>query len=66
MQVEEIHLQNTTLKRYDGIRIYYPNSKLLNEPIYNISRSANRWDAFKVPLFPSWDSYPFVDETQRE
>eukprot|EP00884_Botryococcus_braunii_P005990 jgi/Botrbrau1/15392/Bobra.43_2s0020.1 len=47
-QVEEIHLQNTTFKRYDGVKIYYPTSKLVTEPIFNISRSANRWDSFKV------------------
>lgn len=48
LQVVEISLQCTLLQRWDGIRIYYPNTKLSTEPILNVSRSANRWEGFKV------------------
>ena len=41
-------LQNLTLRRSDGVRIFYPITKLCKEPIFNISRSANRWEGFKV------------------
>lgn len=49
----EISLQCTLFQRWDGIRIYYPNARLSTEPILNVSRSANRWEGFKVSqLFP--------------
>lgn len=48
MQVVEISLQCTLFQRWDGIRITYPNAKLSTEPILNVSRSANRWEGFKV------------------
>ena len=48
LQVEEMALQNLTLRRSDGVRIFYPITKLCKEPILNISRSANRWEGFKV------------------
>ena len=48
LQVVEISLQCTLFQRWDGIRITYPNAKLSTEPILNVSRSANRWEGFKV------------------
>lgn len=51
MQVEEVALQNVVLKRADGVRIFYPITKLAIEPVYNVSRSANRWEGFKVRLY---------------
>ena len=41
-------LQNITLRRSDGVRIFYPIVKMCTEPIYNVSRSANRWEGFKA------------------
>lgn len=52
LQVEEMALQNLTLRRSDGVRIFYPITKLCKEPIFNISRSANRWEGFKVAATP--------------
>lgn len=52
MQVVEISLQCTLFQRWDGIRIYYPNAKLSMEAILNITRSANRWEGFKVDFPP--------------
>jgi small-conductance mechanosensitive channel len=48
VQVEEIALQNVLLRRADGIRLFYPISKLCLEPVMNVSRSGNRWEGFKV------------------
>lgn len=52
LQVVEISLQCTLFQRWDGIRIYYPNAKLSSEAILNVTRSANRWEGFKVGLLP--------------
>ena len=50
--MEEIRLLSTILVRWDGIKIYYPNFKLSNEAVMNVTRSANRWESFKVlPYF---------------
>ncbi|KAK9829569.1 hypothetical protein WJX72_006541 [[Myrmecia] bisecta] len=46
--VEEIALLNTTLLRWDGARILYPNSKLNSDQLINVSRSANKGEVFKV------------------
>ena len=48
VQVEEIALQHTTLLRWDGVKIWYPNARLCLEPIMNVARSSKRWEAFKV------------------
>ena len=48
MQVEEVALQNVLLRRQDGVRIFFPITKLLVEPVLNVSRSNNRWEGFKV------------------
>ena len=49
-QVEEIALNNTVLKRWDGSRIWYPNAMINVVPILNITRSDNKWEFFKVSL----------------
>jgi len=46
--VEEIALNMTVLKRWDGCRIWYPNSLINVVPILNITRSENKWEFFKV------------------
>lgn len=38
----------TVLKRWDGSRIWYPNSMINVVPILNITRSENKWEFFKV------------------
>lgn len=70
-QVMEISLQCTLFQRWDGIRIYYPNARLSGEPILNVSRSANRWEGFKVALLETrggqergfWRRKSLVEET---
>lgn len=47
-QVAEIALLNTTLVRADGARIYWPNSRLNNESLFNLSRSTNKAESIKV------------------
>ncbi|EIE26550.1 hypothetical protein COCSUDRAFT_39616 [Coccomyxa subellipsoidea C-169] len=47
-QVEEVALQNIVLRRADGVRIFFPITKLSVEPVLNVSRSNNRWEGFKV------------------
>ncbi|KAL0039998.1 hypothetical protein WJX79_001782 [Trebouxia sp. C0005] len=49
-KVEEIALNMTVLKRWDGCRIWYPNSLINVVPILNITRSENKWEFFKVFL----------------
>ena len=46
--MEEIALVNTVVKRWDGVRIWYPNSLLLVQPVINMSRSDFKWEFFKV------------------
>lgn len=46
--MEEIALNMTVLKRWDGCRIWYPNSLINVVPILNITRSENKWEFFKV------------------
>ena len=53
MQVEEVALQNIVLRRADGVRIFFPITKLSVEPVLNVSRSNNRWEGFKVCAAPS-------------
>ena len=38
----------TVLKRWDGSRIWYPNSLVNVVPILNLTRSENKWEFFKV------------------
>ena len=48
VQVEEIMLLNTTVRRWDGVRCYYPTAMLNAAPLLNLSRSENHVEAFKV------------------
>jgi len=48
LQVAEIALLNTTLVRADGARIYWPNARLNNESLFNLSRSTNKAESIKV------------------
>ena len=48
--MEEIALVNTVVKRWDGVRIWYPNSLLLVQPVINMSRSDFKWEFFKVSV----------------
>ena len=50
-QVEEIALQYTQVVRYDGVKIWYPNHVLCAGAVMNITRSAKRWESFKVQQF---------------
>ena len=40
----------TVLKRWDGCRIWYPNSLINVYPILNLTRSENKWEFFKVRI----------------
>lgn len=46
--VEEIALQYTQVVRYDNVRIWYPNYVLCAGAVMNITRSAKRWESYKV------------------
>ena len=41
-------LLNTTVRRWDGAKCYYPTAMLNAAPLLNLSRSENRVEAFKV------------------
>ncbi|PNH11269.1 Mechanosensitive ion channel protein 10 [Tetrabaena socialis] len=45
VKVEEIALLFCTFLKGDGRRLYYPNPKLMQEPIINVSRSDTYWDS---------------------
>ena len=47
-QVEEIALLNTTLIKWDGSRVLYPNYKMNTDMIINITRSNNKGEVFSV------------------
>lgn len=47
-KVEEISLLNTTVVRWDGVKVWYPNAKLNAEAVFNVTRSNPRWEGFKV------------------
>ncbi|KAI3428453.1 hypothetical protein D9Q98_007280 [Chlorella vulgaris] len=49
-KVEEITLLNTVLSRWDGGRIYFPNSRLNTEQLLNLSRSSNKGETLKLSL----------------
>jgi len=51
-QVEEIMLLNTTVRRWDGAKCYYPTAMLNAAPLLNLSRSENRVEAFKACVLP--------------
>ena len=48
MQIEEIALLNTTLMRYDGAKVVYPNPKMNADMVVNLNRSGNRNESIKV------------------
>ena len=41
-------VQSTVMRRWDGTRIWYPNSKLGAMPLLNMSRSDAKVELFKV------------------
>ena len=47
-QVEEMALNNIVLKQANGIRVFYPITRMFTEPLYNVTRSSNRWEGFRV------------------
>lgn len=49
MQVEEITLNATIVKRSDGGRMWYSNTKLAASNVINITRSDNKSETLKVP-----------------
>ena len=48
LQIEEIALLNTTLMRYDGAKVVYPNPKMNADMVVNLNRSGNRNESVKV------------------
>ena len=50
MQVEEIALLNTTLRKMNGRILLYPNSALAAAGVSNVSRSAVHNDSVKVRM----------------
>ncbi|KAG2451530.1 hypothetical protein HYH02_004128 [Chlamydomonas schloesseri] len=48
VKVEEIALLFCTFLKGDGRRLYYPNTKLMGEPITNVSRSDTYWDSAQL------------------
>lgn len=48
--VEELSLVSTVMRRWDGTRIWYPNSKLGAMPLLNMSRSDAKVELFKVQV----------------
>lgn len=47
-QVEEITLNATIVRRSDGGRMWYSNTKLATSNVINLSRSDNKYESFKV------------------
>ena len=47
-QVLEMALNNVVLQQANGIKVFYPITRMFTEPMYNVSRSANRWEGFRV------------------
>lgn len=46
--VVEMNLMSTVFERWDGVRIYVPNSVLATKPIYNIRRSGPTTDLLRM------------------
>jgi len=53
MQVEEMALNNIVLQQANGIKVFYPITRMFTEPLYNVTRSSNRWEGFRVSSRPS-------------
>ncbi len=52
MQVEEITLNATIVRRSDGGRMWYSNTKLAASNLINVSRSDAKCESFKVVSSP--------------
>ena len=48
LQVEEMALNNIVLQQANGIKVFYPITRMFTEPLYNVTRSSNRWEGFRV------------------
>jgi small-conductance mechanosensitive channel len=48
LQVEEIQLLNTTLRRFNGDSVLVPNQKLYNDGVTNLSRSPRKGEGLTV------------------
>ena len=58
VQVGEMALNNIVLQQANGIKVFYPITRMFTEPLYNVTRSSNRWEGFRVrPL-----TYPSVHD----
>ncbi len=63
LQVEKIALLNTTLMKWDGSCVLYPNAKMDTDMVLNINRSENKGEVFSVGLRctrqkPVWWLFP--------
>ena len=56
LQVEEITLNATIVRRSDGGRMWYTNTKLVASNLINLSRSDNKSESFKVIRCSSADA----------
>ena len=52
LQVEEMALNNIVLSQANGIKVFYPITRMFTEPLYNVTRSSNRWEGFRVMPLP--------------
>lgn len=50
VQVEEMALNNVVLQQSNGIKVFYPITRMFSEPVYNVSRSSNRWEGYRVRI----------------
>ena len=50
LQVEKIALLNTTLIKWDGSCVLYPNAKMATDMVLNINRSEKKGEVFSVSL----------------
>ena len=41
-------LNNIILQQANGIKVFYPITRMFTEPLYNVTRSSNRWEGFRV------------------
>ena len=41
-------LNNIVLSQANGIKVFYPITRMFTEPLYNVTRSSNRWEGFRV------------------
>ena len=50
LQVEKIALLNTTLMKWDGSCVLYPNAKMATDMVLNINRSDKKGEVFSVSV----------------